>query len=166
MRSTAMSSVHKSLATSILALSLGTAFAQVPDKPAGYVTDSAHVMSVSDIKLLNVRCEGFYLTHRAQIALVTVPSLRAEPIEKAALDLFNKWGLGRKGINDGLLLLLSIEDRKSRITVGYGLERTITNSAAASILQAMRPDLRTGKYTSALGLALDSLEKLLPAKPE
>jgi uncharacterized protein len=91
-----------------------------------------------------------------------VASLKGEPIEKAALDLFKKWGIGRKGIDDGLLLLLSIEDRKSRITVGYGLEKTITDSVAASILEAMRPDLSARRYAVA-NRALDSLDKLLPA---
>jgi uncharacterized protein len=154
--------VRKSLAASIFALFLTPVFAQIPGKPAGYVTDSAHVMSIADVRLLNARCSDLDKIHKAQIAIVTVASLRGAPIEQAALDLFNKWGVGRKGIDDGLLLMISVNDRRSRITLGRGLEKTITNTATESILQAMRPDLRLGRYASALGLALDSLEKLLP----
>ena len=120
------------------------------------------MISVAELNLLQTRCERLEHAHRAQIAIVTVASLRGEPIEKAALDLFKKWGIGRKGIDDGLLVFLSIEDRKSRITVGYGLEKTITNRVATSILDAMKPDLRAGRHAAAVDRALDLLDKLLP----
>ena len=162
MRSDTVSTFCASWTTAVIALSLSSALAQVPDKPAGYVTDSARVMSDRDIKLLNARCAGFDQTHRAQIAIVTVASLKGEPIEKTALNLFRKWGVGRKDINDGLLLMLAVEDRKSRITVGYGLAAIVTDAAAASILHAIEPDLRAGRYASAMELALDLFGKLLP----
>jgi uncharacterized protein len=155
--------IGKFVALSAVLSLLGPVSAQVPGKPAGYVTDSARVLSSDSVSLLATRCGRFDQAHRAQIAVVTVTSLKGEPIEKAALDLFKKWGLGRKGTDDGLLLLLSVEDRKSRITVGYGLEKTITNSAAASILDAMKPDLGARRYAAALDRALDLLDKLLPA---
>ena len=163
MHSKVTSLIGKLIVTSAVVLLLGTVAAQVPDKPAGYVTDSAHALSTANINLLETRCGSFDHTHRAQIAIVTVPSLKGEPVEKAALDLFKKWGIGRKGIHDDLLLMLSIQDRKSRITVGYGLEKIITNSVAASILDAMKPDLRARRYGAAIDLALDFLDKLLPA---
>ena len=163
MQSKIISLVCKLVVVSAVVLLPGPVSAQVPDKPAGYVTDSARVLSDADAKLLENRCGRFDYAHRAQIAIVTVPSLKGEPIEKAALDLFKKWGIGRKGIDDGLLLTLSVEDRRSRITVGYGLEKTITTSVATSILEAMKPDLRARRYAAALDRALDSLEKLLPA---
>jgi uncharacterized protein len=162
MRSKVITSVSNSLLASVVVLSLSPAFAQIPDKPTGYVTDLARVISIDDVKLLESRCRGFDQTHRAQIALVTIPSLKGEPIEKAALDLFRKWGIGRKGVDDGLLLLLSVGDRQSRLTVGYGMERTINTATAASILRTLQPDLRAGRYAAALNAALDSLEKLLP----
>jgi len=152
---------HLVLAALVLFLRL-PAFSQMPDKPSGFVTDAARVIPAADVKLLETRCARIDQTHRAQIAIVIVSSLEGKPIEQATLELFRKWGIGRKGIDNGIMLLLSVADRKSRLTVGYGLEHTISDSAAASILQKMQPDLRDGKYTSALNLALDSLEKLLP----
>lgn len=147
-------------ATGLIAL---IASAQVPQKPAGFVTDAASVIPVIEAKRLEGRCAQLDQAHRAQIAIVTVDSLEGEPIQRVALDLFRKWGIGRKGVNDGVLIMLSIRDRQSRITVGYGLEKTISAELAGSILKSMRPDLAGGRYGSALNLALDSLERILPA---
>jgi len=135
--------------------------AQLPDKPAGYVTDAAHVMSSTDIDFLSTRCARLDQDHRAQIAIVTIGSLQGNNIKKASLDLFRKWGIGHAMANDGLLFLLAIRERQSRITVGYGLEKIISYDKAASILEAIPPDLRTGRYAAALDDAIDSIEKLL-----
>ena len=54
--------------------------------------------------------------------LVTLPSLDGEPVEDVANSIFRKWGIGQKGKNDGILLLLAIAEHKSRLEIGYGLE--------------------------------------------
>ena len=125
------------------------------------MTDSAGVLSKAEILLLDGRCTKLDRTHQAQIALVTVKSLEGQPIQEAALALFRKWGIGRRGINNGVLVMIAVEDRQSRITVGYGLEKIITDDMAASILQRARPDLRTGRHAVAFNLALDQLEEVL-----
>jgi uncharacterized protein len=81
---------------------------------------------------------------------VTLPRLDGEPVDQVANDMFRKWGIGHKGKDDGLLLLLSIEDHRSRIEVGYGLEPTITDGTAGDALRAMAPYLRAGRYGDAL----------------
>ena len=57
-----------------------------------------------------------------RFALVTLPSLEGEPIEDVANVLYRQWGVGKKGKNEGILLLLAIDERRSRLEVGYGLE--------------------------------------------
>jgi uncharacterized protein len=84
------------------------------------------------------------------MALVTVGSLQGEPVEDVANTMFRSWGVGQKGSNEGILLLLSIADRRSRLEVGYGLEPIITDGDAGEILRAMRPYLRESRYGPAL----------------
>lgn len=150
----------------LVTVSLASTSAQLPQKPTGYVTDAASVISRDEVRLLDARCASIDQRRIAQVAIVTIDSLQGEPIDKAAHALFRKWGIGRKDVNDGLLLILAIKDRQSRITVGYGLEKVIPDNVVASILKNMRPDLRIGHYASALNLALDLLvSQILSERP-
>src|SRR5690242_3921273 len=101
----------------LTALCLGTLFA-VDWKalhPEGYVSDFAHVVDPQSKAAL----EQFGLTVEkatgAQIALVTIPSLQGEPIEDVANTIFHAWGIGAKGKNEGIMLLLVTGDRRSRL---------------------------------------------------
>jgi uncharacterized protein len=76
------------------------------------------------------------------MALVTVPDLGGREIEEAATDLFTKWGLGRKGENDGVLILLALRERRVRIEPGYGLEGPLPDGRLGGIIRhVMGPDL-------------------------
>ena len=77
-----------------------------------------------------------------QMALVTIPSLEGEPIEDVANTIARAWGVGQKGKNEGILLLLAIQDRRSRLEIGYGLEPILPDGLAGSVLREMRPALR------------------------
>jgi uncharacterized protein len=119
-------------------------------KPQGYVSDFANVVDAASRERLNQYCGALEQSTGVQIALVTVPDLGGEPVDQAANDLFRKWGVGNKGKDDGILLLLSIHDRRSRLEVGYGLEPAITDGMAGDILRSMSPYLRAGRYGDAL----------------
>jgi uncharacterized protein len=142
-------------------IATGQLLAQLPVKPVGFVTDAAAVLSPTEIKLLSDQCAQLDRNREAQVAIVTIVSLQNEPIGQAALRLFRQWGIGRKDVNDGVLVMLAIRDRQSRITVGYGLEQVISDKAAAIVLDSMKPDLRAGRYARALDRALNSLGQLL-----
>ena len=88
---------------------------------------------------------------------VTIPSLQGEPIEDVANTIFRAWGVGQKGKNEGILLLLSIQDRRSRLEVGYGLEPIIPDGFAGSVLREMRPALRQQQYGEALMAAAQTI---------
>ena len=77
-------------------------------------------------------------------------TLDDEPIEDVANRLFTQWGIGKKGKDEGLLLLLAIKDHKQRVEVGYGLEPIITDGYAGGVLRGIRPILRQGNYGGAL----------------
>ncbi len=119
-------------------------------QPQGYVSDFAGVVSPESRSQLETYCASLERTTGVQMALVTVPSLNGEPVEDIANALFRKWGIGQKGKDTGILLLLSIGDRRSRLEVGYGLEPIITDGDAGSILRAMAPYLRVGRYGDAM----------------
>jgi uncharacterized protein len=93
----------------------------------------------------------------AQMALVTIASLEGEPIEDVANTIFRAWGVGQKGKNEGILLLLSIGDRRSRLEVGYGLEPILPDGLAGSILREMRTALRQGDYGDAMMAAAETI---------
>ncbi len=93
----------------------------------------------------------------AELAFVTVPSVEGEPIEDVANDLFHAWGIGQKGEDNGALLLLAVQDRKSRLEVGGGLGEAVPDSMAGLLLDDMRPALRQNQYGPALVMAAQRL---------
>jgi uncharacterized protein len=119
-------------------------------QPQGYVSDFAGVLDGGSRERLEQYCGGLERSTGVQLAIVTLPSLEGEPIEDVANELFRKWGIGHKGKDDGLLLMLSIQDRRSRLEVGRGLEPEIVDGLAGHILEGMRPYLRAGRYGDAL----------------
>jgi uncharacterized protein len=139
------------------------AWAQVPDtKPAGYVSDFAGVISPQAKQQLEALCTELDRKTGSQLAIVTVKSLQGEPIEDFSVDLATRWGIGRKDKGDtGVLLLLAVQDRQSRMEVGYGIEPIITDGQAGSILRGMRPLLGDGDYDGALMQAAGQVAALI-----
>ena len=143
------------LRVAVLAISLCSfAFAAGLDtsklKPTGYVNDFAHVIDAGAAAQIEAYCGNVERATGAQFAIVTVDSLEDEPVEDVAVRLFKEWGIGKKGTDEGLLVLLAIKDRKNRIELGYGLEPIISDGDAGSILRGVRPILRQGNYGGAL----------------
>ncbi len=119
-------------------------------KPEGYVSDFAHVIDPASRAQLEQYCAAVKNATGVEMALVTVETLGGEPVEDAANALYRAWGVGNKQTNEGVLLLLAIADRRSRLEVGYGLEPVITDGDAGEILRAMRPYLRANQYGPAM----------------
>src|SRR5580704_9871378 len=119
-------------------------------KPSGYVNDFAHVIDGRSAAQIEAYCGSVERATGAQFAIVTVDSLEDEPVEDVAVRLFKEWGIGKKGTDEGLLVLLAIKDHKNRVEVGYGLEPIITDADAGSVRRGIRPILRQGNYGGAL----------------
>ncbi len=85
-----------------------------------------------------------------QMAIVLVDSLEGDDIDDVGNRLFRQWGVGKKGKDDGLMLLLAIKDRRQRAEVGYGLEPIIPDIYAGEVLRGIRPILQQGNYGGAL----------------
>jgi uncharacterized protein len=84
------------------------------------------------------------------MALVTLKSLDGDQIEEVSNDLFRQWGVGKKGKDEGIMLLLAVQDHRDRIEVGYGLEPILPDGFDGSILRGIQPLLRQGAYGQAL----------------
>jgi len=152
--------MNKCLRLSVL-LALGAAAAGAVDwttlKPQGYVSDFAGVIDAVSRQQLENYCGIVERSTGAQVALVTLPSLQGEPIEDVANTIFRAWGVGKKGKDEGILLLLAIQDRRSRLEVGYGLEPILPDGLSGSILREMRPALRQQQYGEAMLAAASTI---------
>ena len=135
------------------------AFALDPSslKPQGYVSDFAHVVDGPSHDAAEQYCYKLEQATGVQVAVVTVDTLDEAPIEDFANDLFRKWGVGQKGKNEGLLLLLAIKDRKQRIEVGYGLEPILPDGFVGDVAVDMRPLLQQGQYGAAILQGVESM---------
>jgi len=124
---------------------------QLPPKPVGYVNDFADVIT-SDIEApFEDALRLFEEETTVELVVVTVPDLGGAPIEDYAVRLFSDWGIGKKGVDNGVLLILTVDERRVRIEVGYGMEPYLTDGQAGRILDNdVLPDLKQGNY--ALGL--------------
>jgi uncharacterized protein len=119
-------------------------------QPQGYVNDFAQVINPAHRAELERYCNRVDTLTAAQIAIVTIRSLEGEPIEDVANNLYRKWGIGKKGKDEGVMLLLVTQDRRMRLEVGYGLEAILPDGYSGQLLRHMRPLLSANNYGAAL----------------
>jgi uncharacterized protein len=115
-------------------------------KPTGYVNDFAHAIDAASAQRLEAYCGILERSTTVQMAVVTVDSLDGDDIADVASKLYHQWGIGKKGKDEGVLILFAIKDKKDRAEIGYGLEPVITDADSGSILRGIRPILRQGTY--------------------
>ena len=132
-------------------------------KPQGYVSDFANVIDAGSKARIEAYAGEVERSTGAQMALVTITSLEGEPIEDVANTIFRAWGVGQKGKNEGILLLLAVNDRRDRLEVGYGLEPILPDGLDGSILREMRPALRQKDYGDALMAAAQTIGSAIAA---
>lgn len=119
-------------------------------KPEGYLSDFARVVDPASRAEIERYCTAVEKQAGAQISLVTIRTLAGEPIEDVANTIFRTWGVGQKGKNNGILLLLAVGERRSKLEVGYELEPLIPDGFAGDVLRAMRPAMRQQHYGEGL----------------
>jgi uncharacterized protein len=121
-------------------------------RPSNYVNDFAGVLSPTTKAQLNALCQQVEQKARAQMAVVTVKSLDGQDPVSYAVDLYQKWGIGKKGTDRGVLILLATQDRKYWTSVGYGLEPILPDGKVGGFGREMIPFLREGDYNGAVTL--------------
>lgn len=120
-------------------------------QPRGLVNDYANVISPADENQLSSILTELRQKTGAEVAVVTLPSLDGGQIDDFAVRLYERWGIGQKGKDNGVLLLAAIQDRKARIEVGYGLEGIIPDGLAGRILREdVFPPFKQQRYGAGL----------------
>ena len=137
---------------------------QIPPKPTAssgiYVQDNAGVFSASVSGYLQSLGRQLDQKTTAQLVVVTVPSLKGAPLEDYSLQILRQWGIGNKEKNNGVLMLISTGDRKSRVEVGYGLEGALTDGVTGQIQdQYMIPYFRKGNYEEGIARGYEALAR-------
>jgi uncharacterized protein len=117
----------------------------------GYVNDYANLLSAAEQAALDSQLAAYEQSSGHQFALLTVPSLGGEDIAEFGIHVAEKWKLGKKKADDGLVLIIAVNDHKMRIEVGYGLEGVIPDVVAARLIrEVVAPAFRAGAFASGI----------------
>jgi uncharacterized protein len=167
-----MISRYKSLLPQLLLLVLWGASAILAQQKSfpnyvGHVNDFAQIVDSQTKQRLETILTNFENLTGTQIAVVTIQSLNDRPIEEYANGLYRAWGIGAKtGENKdkGALLLVALQDRKTRLEVGYGLEGDLPDGLAGEIIRRMRPFLQQQQYSQGVNVGVRTLVDTLAEK--
>ncbi len=150
------------LQTLLLLLFVSSSWAQLKVPPlAGLrVHDEAHVLSLETIDRLETTLRQFEDSTSNQIAILIIPSLEGEILESYGVRVaHDEWKLGQKDKDNGVLLLIAVNDRKMRIEVGQGLEGVLTDALSNRIIRnEMAPNFRKGDYDAGVLAAINAIE--------
>lgn len=148
----------------LLAALLFSGVARAESIPAltGPLVDTAGLLSVSEADTVRSFIERINRSGKVQIVVFITDSLGEFDIESYALKVAETWKLGRKGVDDGVLLLVAPKERRMRFEIGYGLEGDIPDVIAKRILSdRMAPFFRDGRFADGIQVALESVAERL-----
>jgi uncharacterized protein len=138
----------------------------LPSHPSQYVMDLAGVMPPDTRARLNAMLRDLENKTTAQVVVLTLISLEGEPIESFSHETAVKWGIGKKGKDNGVLLTVAVKDRKYRFEVGYGLESSLPDSLVGSIgRQYLVPRFRKGDFAGGIAAAVTEISSKIAAGP-
>ncbi len=147
------------VAAALLCFSVLSTAADVAVPPLqARVTDLTGTLSAERIAELERQLAAFEAKKGAQIAVLMVPTVQPETVEQYAVRAFEQWKLGRKGVDDGVLLVIAKNDRKLRIEVGYGLEGALTDAAAKRIISdVIVPQFQRGDFSGGVAAGVSRI---------
>lgn len=147
------------LAALFAAAAAPPAFAQqYPDHKGRYVNDFAGVIDRGTLSQLEALLSELDRQTTAQVAVAVVDSIAPESIEMYAVKLFEKWGIGTAQEDNGVLLVVAMQERKIRIEVGYGLEGAIPDTTAKMIIDdRMTPLFRAGRPAEGVAAGVEAI---------
>jgi len=149
-----------------LALVSGAQDQQPIPKLATRVTDLTGTLTAGQQTALEQKLSAFESAKGAQLAVLIVPTTQPEAIEPYSIRVVDAWKLGRKGVDDGALLIVAKDDHKVRIEVGRGLEGVLTDALSNRILdETVKPAFRQGNFYGGIDTALEQMMKLVSGEP-
>ena len=139
---------------------------QAIPKLAARVMDLTATLSAEQKSQLETKLADFEREKGSQIAVLLVPTVQPETVAEYALRVFEAWKLGRKGVDDGALLLVAKEDRKLRIEVGYGLEGALNDATAKRIIsETITPFFKQGDFYGGIEAGVDVMITVIGGEP-
>ncbi len=147
------------LAGWLLLVGMGWAAAQVAIPPlSGRVVDATGTMSNAQRMQLERMSADYEKQKGTQVVVALIPSTGGEPIEQYALRMSEKWQVGRRGVDDGVLFLIAKQDRAMRIEVGYGLEGALTDVQSKRIIDdVVAPYFRRNDYFGGINAGMERI---------
>lgn len=131
---------------------------KIPPSPDRWVTDEAGFLSPQTVRDLDAQLEAFEQSTGHQVIVYIGQTTGGISIEEWAVKVFEAWKVGRKGMDDGLVLFIMTEDRKIRIEVGYGLEGVVPDAIASRVInEILIPNIQSGDNDRAVQEAVASL---------
>src|SRR6267142_2845148 len=127
----------------------------------GRINDYAGLIPADRARALEERLASFEAETGHQIAVLTIPSLKGDSLEDFSIRVAETWKIGKKGFDNGALLLIARDDRKLRIEVGYGLEGVMPDAIASRIIrEVITPRFRSGDYAGGIEAGVDAILKI------
>ena len=131
-----------------------------------HVIDQTGTLSAADQQALEQQLAALETAHGSQVVVLLVPSTAPEDIASFANRVGNSWKIGRRGVGDGVLIVVAKDDRRMRIEVAKALEGAIPDIAAARIIDTvMKPRFRTGDYAGGLQAAVQEIAARIAGEP-
>jgi len=142
---------------------------KIPDPrqmEGNWVSDVANILRPETEKKLNILINHLHSTNGSEMAVVSVPESKpAASPKELATKLFNRWGIGQKGKDNGILLLLSVADRRVEIETGYGLEAILPDAKVGELIdQRIKPKFKAGDFDAGTLSASEAIVQLVEAK--
>ena len=129
---------------------------------SGRVVDQANIIQPSTRSAIEQKLADLETKSGIQLVVATVSSLEGQDIEPYANELFRTWQLGEKSKNNGVLFLVAPNERRVRIEVGYGLEKTLTDALSKVIIvNAITPRFKTGDFSGGISRGVDDIITVL-----
>jgi uncharacterized protein len=157
-------------AAAVVALLLVSLCALADDRPipglTGRVVDETATLTAKETRSLEENLQAFEQRKGSQIAVLIVGTTFPEPIESYSIRVADVWKIGRKGVNDGILVVVAKSDRVMRLEVGYGLEGAIPDAVARRLIdEVFIPGFREGHFYEGLSAGIDRMIKVIDGEP-
>jgi uncharacterized protein len=131
---------------------------EVPPPPTQWFTDKAGLVAPTEGDLLNRKLEQFEQSSGAQFIIYIFPTLENESLEDFTIRCVERWKVGQKKYDNGLVLFVFAQEKKIRVEVGYGLEGTITDAFSSRVIREyLAPAFQKGEYGRGLSAAADAI---------
>ena len=135
---------------------------RVPPPPDRRVNDYAGALTPVERDRLEQTLIAREATSRNQVVVAIFRSLEGESLEDYSIRLAQAWRIGQKGLDNGVIFLVFLDDRKMRIEVGYGLESSLTDAVSSSILRdVVAPRFRAGQIADGIGAGLEAIDRAI-----